>query len=238
MVNCGTGSYSCFYASSYYFYSQWKLQWTTTPSSGYNGYGGTQSGLDELHQGDGGFLAISAQNGPQMNLIFHYDSGANAWGMVGIGDSTPEIETGKLAGGSSASSVSTYGYTSAYNIPFPDLTSPVHSVSLTGMEPTAPQRPTGSALEQTDSTTSTVQPAATHDVPLVTTTHTKPPHTSGVVLLLVQDIMDAWPPLVEPYKVGNVAPTPDTSAPTMDRSGMRDSAQQVPYLYLHNFRCW
>ena len=81
---------------------------------------------------------------------------------------------------------------------FPDLTSPVHSVSLTGMEPTVPPRPTGSALEQTDSTTSTVQPAATHVVPLVTTMLTKPPHTSGVVLHLVQDIMDAWPPLVEP----------------------------------------
>ena len=47
--NCGTGSYSCFYSSSYYFYSQWKMQWTTTPSSGYNGYGGTRSGMTELH---------------------------------------------------------------------------------------------------------------------------------------------------------------------------------------------
>ena len=56
-----------------------------------------------------------------MNLIFHYDATANDWGMVGIGDSTPEIETGKLAGGSSASSVSTYGYTSAYNIPLSGL---------------------------------------------------------------------------------------------------------------------
>ena len=100
--NCGTGSYSCFYVPSYYFYSS-EAQWTTTPSSGYNGYGGTQSGLDELHQGDGGFLAIKRQNGPQMNPIFHYDATANAWGMVGIGDSTLEIETGKPAGGSSAS---------------------------------------------------------------------------------------------------------------------------------------
>ena len=41
--------------------------------------------------------------------------------MVGIGDSTPEIETGKLAGGASATTVSTYGYTAAYNIPLSGL---------------------------------------------------------------------------------------------------------------------
>jgi hypothetical protein len=109
------------------------LQWTTTPSGGYNGYGGTQSGLDELHQGDGGYLAISAKNGPQMNIIFHYDSGDNAWGMVGIGDSTPEIETGALAGGSQASSVSTYGYTAAYNVPIPgDITGTFGKITWNG----------------------------------------------------------------------------------------------------------
>ena len=85
----------CFYSSSSSntAYSNWKLQWTTTPSSGYNGMGGTRSGLNNLHQSDDGYLSISAQHGPQMNLLF-YDSSMNDWAMVGIGDSTPEIETG------------------------------------------------------------------------------------------------------------------------------------------------
>ena len=195
--NCGTGSYSCFYSSSYYFYSQWKMQWTTTPSSGYNGYGGTRSGMMEMHQGDGGFLAISAKNGPQMNLIFHYDSGDNAWGMVGIGDSTPEIETGKLAGGTRphlSALMVTQQPTTSHCLA---LTSPVPSVSSTGTEPTVPPRPTGSVLVPTDSTTSTVQPAPMHDVPLDTTTHTLPP-TDGVDLHSVQDTTDVWLPLVQP----------------------------------------
>ena len=69
------------------------------------------------------------------------------------------------------------------------MTSQVPSASLTGMEPTAHQRLTGSALVQTVSTISTVQHPATLDVILDTTTHTKPPPTSGVDLHLAQVTM-------------------------------------------------
>ena len=222
--NCGTGSYSCFYASSYYFYSQWKLQWTTTPSSGYNGYGGTQSGLDELHQGDGGFLAISAQNGPQMNLIFHYDATANAWGMVGIGDSTPEIETGKLAGGSSASSVSTYGYTSAYNIPLSglDITGTFGKFDWNGTYSTSKANwlcaGTNGFYYFYRSTSSNARCSSGYYYAYQTSTY----KWSGFALSAGYYGRMATSGGTT-YKVGNVAPTPDTSAPTMDHGTMRDS---------------
>ncbi|CAI8326413.1 MAG: Uncharacterised protein [Euryarchaeota archaeon UBA443] len=80
---------------------------------------------------------------------------------------------------------------------YPDLTLLERSVSLIGTEPTVPRRPTGSALVPTVSTTSTARLARTHDVPLDTTMHTTPT-TDGVGLLLVQVIMDAWLPLVQP----------------------------------------
>ena len=42
--DCGTGGSSCFYTSSYYFYAQWEMMWTTSPGAGYNGMGGSLSG--------------------------------------------------------------------------------------------------------------------------------------------------------------------------------------------------
>ena len=222
--NCGTGSYSCFYSSSYYFYSQWKIQWTTTPSGGYNGYGGTQSGLDELHQGDGGYLAISAKNGPQMNLIFHYDSGDNAWGMVGIGDSTPEIETGALAGGSQASSVSTYGYTAAYNVPIPgDITGTFGKITWNG---------TGYSTSKANwlcvgtngfyyfyrSSSSNARCNTGYYYAYQTSSY----KWSGVALSAGYYGRMATSGSIT-YKVGKVAPTPDTSSPDMEHSVLRDS---------------
>ena len=112
--SCGTGSSSCFYSSSYYFYSNWIAQHTTTASSGYNGMGGTRSNIDELHRDDGGYLTISAANGPGMNLMFLYDSSSDAFAMVGIGTSTSIDEA--LNGGTSADSSRSYGYTNAYKI--------------------------------------------------------------------------------------------------------------------------
>ena len=222
--NCGTGSYSCFYASSYYFYSQWKLQWTTTPSANYNGFGGTQSGLNDLHQGDGGFLAISAKNGPQMNLIFHYDATANDWGMVGIGDSTPEIETGKLAGGSSASSVSTYGYTSAYNIPLSglDITGTFGKFDWNGTYSTSKANwlcaGTNGFYYFYRSTSSNARCSSGYYYAYQTSTY----KWSGFALSAGYYGRMASSGGTT-YKVGNVAPTPDTSAPTLDHGTMRDS---------------
>jgi len=112
--SCGTGSNSCFYSSSYYFYGNWIAQHTTTAPSGYNGMGGTRSNLDQLHKDDGGYLTISAANGPGMNLMYLYDSGEDAFAMVGIGTATGIDES--LSGGTSADSSRSYGYTNAYKI--------------------------------------------------------------------------------------------------------------------------
>jgi len=127
--DCGTGSNSCFYATSYYFYSQWAIHWTTAPSSGYNGMGGSKSGRIELHQDDDGYLSFTAKNGPGMNLIYLYDSSLNDWAIVGLdGDTSSEstMQTGieeTLSGGTSASKRSTYGYTEAYLVDIPgDIT--------------------------------------------------------------------------------------------------------------------
>ena len=221
--NCGTGSYSCFYSSSYYFYSQWKMQWTTTPSSGYNGYGGTRSGMMEMHQGDGGFLAISAKNGPQMNLIYHYDATGNKWGMVGIGDSTPEIETGKLAGGSGATSVSTYGYTAAYNIPLSglDITGTFGKFDWNGTYSTSKANwlcaGTNGFYYFYRSTSSNARCSSGYYY-----AYSSSYRWSGFALSAGYYGRMASSGSTT-YKVGNVAPTPDTSAPDLDHGVMRDS---------------
>ena len=118
---CGTGSNSCFYTSSYYFYAQWKMMWTTAPSSGYNGLGGTTSGVMEMHQTDGGYLTLTADDGPGMNLIYLYDSSSNEWAMVGLGTETGIDEP--LTSGTNAPKRTTYGYTAAHLVDIPgDIT--------------------------------------------------------------------------------------------------------------------
>ena len=131
--NCGTGySNSCFYAStsSTNFYSNWVTQWTTSPSSGYNGFGGTRSGKSLQHKDLGGYLTISAQNGPSMNLIYHYDSSSNDWGLVGLDTSTGIDEV--LTGGDTKSHRSTYGYTKAWNIKLDNIYGTVGKFDFNG----------------------------------------------------------------------------------------------------------
>ena len=121
---CGTGSSSCFYSgssNSNYFYNNWIVQWQTSTypaTSSYN-TGGTSPGKIYLDDDNGGFLSISADDGPGMNLVFLWDG--DEFAMVGIGDENDINEP--LAGGSSASSVSSYGYTNAYRYVVPgDIT--------------------------------------------------------------------------------------------------------------------
>ena len=114
---CGTGSNSCFYTTSYYFYQQWKMMWTTAPGSYSYGGGGTKSGSMEMHQTDGGYLTLSADDGPGMNLIYLYDSATNKWAMVGLGTDTGIDEM--LSTGTTASKRSTYGYTAAHLVDIP-----------------------------------------------------------------------------------------------------------------------
>ena len=122
-TSCGTGSQSCFYTTSYYFYANWLTQWTTAPSTGSRGMGGTRSGIDMLHKDDNGYLTISAKNGPQYNLIMLYDSSSNSWAMVGLGDkatSSTSLEINDpLSGGTAATKSLGYGYNNAYKIAIP-----------------------------------------------------------------------------------------------------------------------
>ena len=72
-----------------------------------------------LDDDNGGFLGISADDGPGMNLVFLWDG--DEFAMVGIGDETSIEEP--LSGGSTASQVSTYGYTAAHRYVVPgDIT--------------------------------------------------------------------------------------------------------------------
>ena len=113
---CGTGSNSCWYTSSYYFYNNWVMQHTTVAGSGYNGMASSsqRSNLDELHRDDGGYLTTNAADGPGMNLLYLYNAGEDAFAMVGIG-SSPSIDE-KLSGGSSATNSYNYGYTKSFKI--------------------------------------------------------------------------------------------------------------------------
>jgi len=113
---CGTGSNSCWYTSSYYFYNNWVQQHTTVAGSGYNGMASSsqRANLDELHKDDGGYLTTDAKNGPGMNLLYLYNAGEDAFAMVGIG-SSPSIGE-KLTGGASAPNSYNYGYTKSFKI--------------------------------------------------------------------------------------------------------------------------
>ena len=74
-----------------------------------------------FHEDDDGYLTISADDGPGMNLIFLYDSTKNKWAMVGLGTDTGIDEP--LSGGTTASQRATYGSTASYLVDIPgDIT--------------------------------------------------------------------------------------------------------------------
>ena len=220
--DCGTGSAnSCFYATSYYFYTQWKIKWTTAPSSGYNGLGGTQSGAQELHKTDGGYLTLSAQHGPGMNLIYHYDSSSNKWGMVGL-DTATGIDD-PLAGGTvKSSSRSTYGYTTAYNIKIPgDITGTFGKFDFNGT--------------YSSSRANWMCVGSNGWWYFFRSTSSNPICTSGY--FYIYSTSYRWSGFSlgggyygrmaatgeVSYKVGKVAPEPDLTAPSVDHSPMQDS---------------
>ena len=77
-----------------------------------------------LVQRQDGYLTIGAQDGPGMNLVFLYNSGAKEFATVGIGTTTG-IDA-PLSGGDAATASMTYGYsttTQAYKFAIPgDIT--------------------------------------------------------------------------------------------------------------------
>ena len=218
--NCGTGSNSCFYTSSYYFYSQWKMRWTTTPSSGYNGFGGTLSGSQDFHQQDGGYLSLSADDGPGMNLIFLYDSTLNDWAMVGLGDETG-IEQ-PLTSGTTANQRSSYGYTKSFLVDIPG--------DITGTFGKFDWNATYSSSK------SNWMCAGTNGfVYFFRSTSSNPTCNAGYWYIYSSSYRWSgislgggyYAPQASTgsvlYKVSNVAPEPDTTAPLVDHAAMRDS---------------
>ena len=232
-TGCGTGwSNRCFYSSSSSntAYSNWKLQWTTTPGSGYNGMGGTRSGLNNLHQSDDGYLTINAAHGPQMNLLFLYDSSMNDWAMVGIGDSTPEIETGVLAGGTAAALSSTYKRyswssvsTEAYHVPLNglDINGTFGKFEWNGTYDVSRANwfcaGTSGFYYFYRSTSSTARCSSS-----VTYVSSNSYTWSGVALSGSQ-YGSQTNTGTNTYSVSNIAPQPDTSAPTVAHDILRDS---------------
>ena len=230
---CGTSwSTYCFYSSSSSntAYSNWKLQWTTTPGSGYNGMGGTRSGLNNLHQSDDGYLTISARHGPQMNLLFLYDSSMNDWGMVGIGDSTPEIETGVLAGGTAAALSSTYQRyswssitTEAYHVPLNglDINGTFGKFEWNGTYDVSRANwfcaGTSGFYYFYRSTSSTARCSSSVTYPSVSS------YTWSGVVLSGSQYGSQSSSGTNTYKVSSIAPVPDTSAPTVVHDTLRDS---------------
>ena len=229
-TSCGTGSQSCFYTSSYYFYANWLTQWTTAPSTGSNGVGGTRSGLDQLHKDDDGYLTISAKNGPQYSLIMLYDSSSNSWAMVGLGDmatSSTSLEINDpLSGGTAAIKSSGYGYSNAYKIAIPG--------GITGSFGKFNFNATGSSTSanmlcvtdngayyfyRTYSGTGSCSAAYYYFGAYNSITNYK---WSGFAMSVGYYGAQASTGSIT-YKVGMVAPQPDTFAPIMEHSALTDS---------------
>ena len=228
--SCGTGSQSCFYTTSYYFYANWLTQWTTAPSTGTNGMGGTRSGLDQLHKDDDGYLTISAKNGPQYSLIMLYDSSSNSWAMVGLGDkatSSTSLEINDpLSGGTAAATSNGYGYNKAYKIAIPG--------GITGSFGKFNWNATGSTTSanmlcvtdngayyfyRTYSGTGSCSSAYYYFGAYSSITNYK---WSGFAMSVGYYGQQASTGSVT-YKVGMVAPQPDTFAPVIDHSPLSDS---------------
>ena len=218
--DCGTGSDSCFYTRRSTYYANWRMMWTTTPSSGYNGYGGTQSGLHELANWNDGVLSISADDGPGMNLIFHYDSTMNDFGMVGLGTDTGIEEP--LASGTKANQRSTYGSTKAFLVDIPDnITGTMGKFdwSSTYSSSRANWMCVGSNGFYYFFRSTSTNPACNTGYYYSYSTYYR---WSGFALGVgAGGIMGSGGEVL--YKVAKVAPEPDTTPPIVDHSPLRDS---------------
>ncbi|SVE34458.1 uncharacterized protein METZ01_LOCUS487312, partial [marine metagenome] len=214
------GANGCFYTLSDTFYNNMMIKWATSPTNGYNGLGGTVSGTMNLHKSDGGYLTMSAQHGPGMNLIMHYDSTMNSWGMVGLGTSTGIDDP--LSGGSSASQRSVYGYTKAYNVEIPgDITGTFGKFDFNG------------TYSSTKANWMCVSSNGWYY--FFRSTASNPLCTSGYYYIYQTNYVWSGFALFSgyygrmansgtvTYKVGKVAPEPDTSPPDIDHSSLADS---------------
>ena len=230
---CGTGSQQCFYTSTSTFYANWLLRWNNNvPTGSYGMNSGSTSGNMELRATDGGYLQINAADGPGMNLIYHYDSATNEWGTVGV-DTETGIDT-ILAGGSSMTQSVSYGYTSAYKFSIPgDITGTFgkHTFNATG---SYIDNSTGSNVTMYNANRMCV---TTNGWYYFYRAGTYDRCTSAYYMIYGSTTSYRWSGFAlgsgyygrqatsgtMTYKVGNVAPTPDTFAPEFIHTALGDS---------------
>ena len=221
--NCGTGSQSCFYTGTSTFYGNWLARGNTAPAYGYYGM---NSGSNKFNQnlwnnnGDG-FLQIAAKDGPGMNIIFVYNSQLNKWATVGV-DTETGIDT-PLTGGSSATASVSYGYSQAYKFAIPgDITGSFGTFSFNATQTTT----TANRLCVTTNgwyyfyrSISTDRCTSAYYMIYGSTSSYR---WSGFALASGFYGRQASTGDIT-YKVGNVAPTPDTFKPEMIHTPMQDS---------------
>lgn len=221
--SCGTGSSSCFYTGTSTFYANWIARGSTAPATGYYGMNsGTNKFNQNLWDNNGdGYLQVSAKDGPGMNVIFVYNSAKNAWATVGV-DTETGIDT-PLSGGSKASSSVSYGYSQAYKFAIPG--------DITGDFGTFKFNSTGS------STTANRMCVTTNGWYYFYRATSYDRCTSAYYMIYGSTSSYRWSGFALgsgyygrqastgdiTYKVGNVAPTPDTFKPEMTHSAMQDS---------------
>ena len=219
--DCGTGSNSCFYTVASTYYGNWRMMWTNGPTYSTNGFNGaTTAGTKELHTSNDGYLSINAKNGPGMNLIFLYDSSANDFAMVGIGTDTGIEEP--LASGTQANQRSTYGSTKAFLVDIPgDITGTMGTFNwnATYSSSTANWMCVGSNGFMYFFRSTSTNPSCNTGYYYAYSPYYR---WSGFALGTGSGGVMAGSGGVL-YKVGKVAPEPDTAAPYVDHGGLRDS---------------
>mgnify|MGYP000013462230 CR=1 FL=1 len=222
--SCGTGSNSCFYTGTSTTYGNWLARWSDKPAYGYWGMNSyTNKGNQNLWNNNGnGYLWIGATNGPNMNLVMLYDSTDNKWATVGIGTETG-IEA-PLAGGSSASLSYSYGsYTQAYKFAIPgDITGDFGMFTFNSTASST----TANRMCVTTNGWYYFYRATGYDrcTPAYYMIYgsTNSYRWSGFAMGSSY-YGRAGSNFAITYKVGNVAPTPDTFAPEYSHSPMADS---------------
>ena len=221
--NCGTGSQSCFYTGTSTFYGNWLARGNTAPAYGYYGMNsGTNKFNQNLWNNNGdGFLQIAAKDGPGMNIIFVYNSQLNKWATVGV-DTETGIDT-PLTGGSQATASVSYGFSQAYKFAIPgDITGSFGTFSFNATQ---------------TSTTANRLCVTTNGWYYFYRSISTDRCTSAYYMIYGSTSSYRWSGFALgsgyygrqastgdiTYKVGNVAPTPDTFKPEMIHSPMQDS---------------
>ena len=223
--SCGTGSQQCFYTSTSTFYGNWLARGSTNPSKGtygvYSSSGVTNKFNQNLWTNGQGYIQVGAKDGPGMNLVFVYDSTLNKWATVGIGTETG-IDT-PLTGGSQATASVSYGYTQAYKFAIPgDITGDFGTFKFNSTQ-------SSNVADRMCVTTngwyyfyrapSTDRCTSAYYMVYGSTSSYR---WSGFALGTGYYGRQASTGDIT-YKVGNVAPTPDTFKPEFTHSAMQDS---------------